>query len=299
MANETKRFFLKELTRRFGTLRRLGNSQSLFEMGNGAARIYVRYSKKHSKNQAFYGLRKEDVQMIEGRPSVLCFLWNDQKEPLLIPFAEYEDLFATVPPANDGQYKVQVYEQNDITELYIPKAGRFNVESCFGWSSLENLVNASILKVPDLSHSQVQTLLGSIGTRKGFDIWVPANDRMKMDWSLTSQFDCCHKFPPGLDSVKWVVGEIDIIWIERGSGIAKAFFEVEHSTPIYSGLLRFNDVHLVAPQLNASFSVVSNDERRSLFVRQLNRPTFQMSGLGKVCNFLEYRNVYEWHDRVR
>ena len=42
MANEIKISFLEEFTTRFGRLHRLGKSQSLYELGDGAARIYIR-----------------------------------------------------------------------------------------------------------------------------------------------------------------------------------------------------------------------------------------------------------------
>ena len=77
------------------------------------------------------------------------------------------------------------------------------------------------------------------------------------------------------------------------------FTTVEHSTPIYSGLLRFNDVHLMLPDLAIRFGIVSNDPRRALFVRQLGRPTFKASGLKEICTFFEYQNVFGWHQRIR
>ena len=77
-----------------------------------------------------------------------------------------------------------------------------------------------------------------------------------------------------------------------------ALFEVEHSTPIYSGLLRLNDIHLLSPYSKATYSIVSNDDRRNLFVRQLNRPTFTMSTLRENCTFLLYPNVFTWHKRI-
>ena len=104
-------------------------SQSLYEMGNGACRIYVRYSKIHGSNSTFYGLRQEDLRLLEGHAAVICFLWEGQCEPLLVPFVDYEDVFRSLSPAGDGQYKVQVYIQGDATELYIAGAGRFNVEA--------------------------------------------------------------------------------------------------------------------------------------------------------------------------
>jgi hypothetical protein len=104
--------------------------------------------------------------------------------------------------------------------------------------------------------------------------------------------------PYGFEKVNDVLGEVDVIWLQRGSNEIKALFEVEHSTPIYSGLLRFNDVHLAAPTLRSRYSIVANSERKSVFVKQLLRPTFKLSGLGDLCNFLEYADVYNWHQRV-
>jgi hypothetical protein len=40
---------------------------------------------------------------------------------------------------------------------------------------------------------------------------------------------------------------IDVIWFRRGTGHPVRFFEVEHSTSVYSGLLRFNDVMIDFP----------------------------------------------------
>jgi hypothetical protein len=300
MANETKTAFLQELTDRYGSLRKLERSQSLYEIGDGVARVYIRYSRIHSRDRTFYGLREEDLQKLEGRPSLICFLWNGQTEPLLVPFSEYEDVFQSTSPAGDGQYKVQVYLQDDGTELYIAKAGRFNVEGHFGWGEMEALIDSARLEtVPEFSHSQMQTLLGAIGATKSYDIWIPSSDRTKLDWSITNRFECRGVLPYGFESVEDSLQEVDVIWIHRGSSELRALFEVEHSTPIYSGLLRFNDIHLAAPGLRPGFSIVANDARRSLFVRQLNRPTFQTSGLNKLCTFLEYANVFGWHNRIR
>ena len=105
--------------------------------------------------------------------------------------------------------------------------------------------------------------------------------------------------PYRFGSVNYILSEIDVIWIERGAGKLRGLFEVEHSTPVYSGLLRFNDIHLVSPEIGARFSVVSNVERRSLFVRQLKRPTFRTSRLDEICTFLDYADVLRWHNRIR
>lgn len=297
MANITKASFLHELGQRFGRFERFGDSLSLFKIKGTEVRVYIRYSKTHERQRTWYGLRKSDLELLQGYPSLICFLWEGQEEPLLIPYADYEDIFDSLQPANDGQYKVQVLLQEDATELYIARAGRFNVEGYIGWAPIENFIKSSEYQHPELSHTQVQTLLGSIGLNKEFDIWIPFSDRSKLDWTIASPF-MMRNVLYGFEQFVDTLSEIDVIWLKRGSNEIKALFEVEHSTPIYSGLLRFNDVHLAVPTLNARYSIVANSERRSVFVKQLNRPTFRLSGLGDACNFLEYADVHNWYERL-
>ena len=299
MANNTKTEFLKLMVSRYGRLRKLAKSQSLFEIGDGRARVYIRYSKLHPRSRTFYGLREEDLRQLDGHRSVICFLWDEQTQPLIVPYSDYEEVFRSVSPASDGQYKAMVHLPEHATELYIAQAGRFNVEACYGWTELDSLIElATDGCALEFTHSQIQTLLGAIGSAKAYDVWVPQSDRSKLDWQIAEHFDCRESLPYGYEPVQETLEQVDVIWIQRGTSHLDSLFEVEHSTPVYSGLLRFNDIHLVTPNLTPRFGVVSNDSRRSLFVRQLNRPTFQRSGLNKLCTFLEYRNVFAWFNRV-
>lgn len=299
MANIIKETFLSELKKRFGSSKKLGNSHSLFEVGDGAVRIYIRYSKIHGTGRGFYGLRKQDLQELKGVPSIICFLWNDQDTPLIIPYSQYEDVFDSSSPSSDGQYKAQIILKGDETELYLANSGRFNVGENFGWGILENILDSTKLEhIPEFSHSQIQSILGAIGVTKGYDIWVPMNDRNNLDWSLVKPFHCRKNFPEKFSQIAHIAQEIDVIWFKNGSSNITALFEVEHSTPIYSGLLRFNDFHLINNSESPDFRIVANQTRRSIYSRQLNRPTFQTSGLHQLCSFLNYANVYNWYSRL-
>jgi hypothetical protein len=299
MPNSIKEAFLKKLEKTFGKPVKLQNSLSLFEIGNGSCKLYIRYSKIHSRNQTFYGLRIEDMKQLQASNSVIVFLWDNQDEPMFIPFGEFEDVWSETAPASDGQIKVQVFLKNNQTILYIANAGRFNVEAFIGWHILERIFNKSNLGIiPDFSHSQIQTLIGEIGTRRGYDIWIPPIDRNKLDWNLTHPFGMKNELPDRYSAILDTIKEIDIVWIKKGSSDLTALFEVEHSTPIYSGLLRFNDLYIHEPNLTNQYNIVSNELRRSLFLRQINRPTFRLSGLSKICNFMEYKDVYMWFNQT-
>jgi len=189
MPADVKQLFLADLYQRFPASKKMPRSQSLYDLGPGLGRVYIRYSKLHPGGRTFYGLRKIDLHELEGHTSTICFLWDEQTEPLLVPFADFEDVFQIIAPADDGQYKAQIYVGGESTELYIACAGRFNVDGYFGWS--EHVVHPSadaIAFARQMTHSQVQTLLGSIGNRKGHNIWIPPIDRGRMDWTLSSPF---------------------------------------------------------------------------------------------------------------
>ena len=98
---------------------KMPGSQSLFDLGNDC-RLYIRYSKVHDKRRTFYGLRKTDLRNLEGHRSLICFLWDGQREPLLIPYGEFEDVFAELSPADDGQFKGAILSATDSTGLYLP-----------------------------------------------------------------------------------------------------------------------------------------------------------------------------------
>lgn len=299
MPNQVKLDFLNELKQRFGEIKKLPNSQSLFEIGNGLSRIYIRYSKIHGRNQAFYGIRKKDLKELEGFNSFICFLHNKQKEPIFVSYNDFEEILNSLTPSSDDQIKSSIFIQEDGMELYIANAGRFNIEGYMGWDYFSAKIDLSkIDTTPELNHSQIQTILGSIGITKGYNIWIPLIDRNKLDWNFVSKFDCIKELPDRYERINQIIREIDIIWLYRGSSEVNALFEVEHSTPIYSGLLRLNDLHIVESELKPKYSIVSNDARRDLFFRQINRPTFKVSGLIDYCNFLNYKDVFSWYNRI-
>lgn len=296
---EIKQQFLGEVVKRLPTLRRSNASHSLFEVPETGVRLYLRYSKTHERGNAFFGLRDIDLRLLEGRRALICFLWDNQPLPLLVPYAAFESIFSSAKAASDGQFKVQIYPNSQTTELYVGGLGRYNVDGYLGWHELDNLVHArNGVKNKAYTHGQIQTLLAAIGHAKGNDVWLPAANRMALDWTLTPRFSWQLALPQPFKSVEPILAEIDVVWIKRGSSELTALFEIEHSTPVYSGLLRFNDVHLNAPNLRTRFSIVANDARRDLFARQINRPTFQRSGLSDLCTFMEYANVVDWHRRI-
>ena len=55
------------------------------------------------------------------------------------------------------------------------------------------------------------------------------------------------------------IEQIDVIWL-KGHSIVRAF-EVEHTTSIYSGLLRMADLLALQPNMNINLHIVAPDNR--------------------------------------
>lgn len=298
MSNTPKDEVLELIRHRFGDVSKLPGGNSLFVVGNDAARIYFRYSKVHENGRTFFGLRQVDLRQLEAHNSFICLLTDRQTVPVVVPFADFEELFRQAQPAVDGQCKVQLTSKGGPVELYVPKQGRFNVEGYVGLEGLQRSLEADRLREPmSFSHSQVQTLLAEIGQLKGYDVFVPASDAGKISWSNPDGFRIRQNVPMEIKELGPLLSEIDVVWVTPASNLIEGVFEVEHTTTIYSALLRFNDVLLTDSRVSR-FSVVSEEGRRSLFARQLFRPTFMKSGLSELTSFLEYSNVSSWHSRM-
>ena len=294
MANLFVQNIYNKIEADFGKLKKVGNGNSLFEISSNGVLIYFRYSKLTKKSRlssGFYGLRREDIRLLSGKKSFICFVWDSFDEPILVPFSNYEYDFGLFPPSSDGQYKAHILFKNSATEFYLANVGKFNIDSFIGLSQLYSF-SIHKLKVPILSHSQVQSLLCSIGVKKGFDLWVPDSDKLKMDYSIVDFAKMRNKLPIYSSDIDNIISEIDVIWFENSKPVS--FFEVEHSTPIYSGLLRFNDVLLTISGVD-NFNIVAENEREGKFSREIRRPTFGQNKLIDKVTFLDYENIYNWH----
>ena len=138
----------------------------------------------------------------------------------------------------------------------------------------------------EISHAQVQWLLATIGKQLGCKIWIAANDQGR-EWKGGRLGDMSIKELPslGLDSAtQSVIRLIDVLWL-KGTNQVAAAFEIEHTTSIYSGLLRMSDLTASSPNLNFPLYIVAPEARLPQVRNQLSRPTFQTLELHKRCGF--------------
>jgi hypothetical protein len=85
----------------------------------------------------------------------------------------------------------------------------------------------------------MQWKLALLGLKAGERIWIPAGDQARLQ--KLYDFDRCDReFASGIDLPHSYVENIDVVWKQEFR--IDAAYEVENSTAIYSGLLRFADL---------------------------------------------------------
>lgn len=150
---------------------------------------------------------------------------------------------------------------------------------------------ADDLPAPEISdHLRMQWTLLNLGLKAGSKVWIPNGDQGRIEREY--KFDQFEKdFAAGLDTQTRYVENIDVVWKEEFR--IDAAFEIENSTSIYSGLLRFSDLTLVAPNTLYPLFIVAPRDKRNRLIEQLRRPTFQKLRLDRKVRYLPYEAVDE------
>lgn len=155
-------------------------------------------------------------------------------------------------------------------------------------------------KPPEARQSiQIQGKLARIGAVMGFRVWIPRPDRVRVTELLEAreQAALLDELPLNYDNTTLDTIElIDVLWL-KGRSIARAF-EVEHTTAVYSGLLRMADLLALQPNMDIRLHIVAPDERHDKVFREMKRPVFSLldrGPLSKSCTFISYENVEAIH----
>lgn len=144
--------------------------------------------------------------------------------------------------------------------------------------------------------AHIQALLAMLGEKMGFTIWLPRNDRAAVlhEWK-PSDGALLDTLPLNYDEITLqTVERIDVLWLKRRA-IARAF-EVEHTTAVYSGILRMADLIALQPNMDIKLHIVAPSIRREKVFSEIQRPVFSFLDRGPLkdyCTFIPYDSLVE------
>lgn len=134
-------------------------------------------------------------------------------------------------------------------------------------------------------HTHIQWLLTKIGHKVGCQVWIAINDHSKI-WKGERLGDLSLKTLPVLVGSEFqrIISRIDVLWIQND--VVVAAYEIEHTTEVYTGLLRLYDLGNLFLEQNVQLCVVAPKERFGRVQFELSRPTFHAHAMRKSCIIL-------------
>jgi len=157
----------------------------------------------------------------------------------------------------------------------------------------------------DITHDEIQWKLLAFGSqidKEQLDLWVAKGDQKKsFQGNRFSDIRGVKQSLPGMfdKHTRKIIEYIDVLWLS-GFGIVAAL-EIEHTTSIYSGLLRMSDLVTLMPGLRINLYIVAPDKRRDKVKSEINRPTFSNLKLPVKCKYIAYSkflNLYQKHSNA-
>jgi hypothetical protein len=142
--------------------------------------------------------------------------------------------------------------------------------------------------------SRIQALIAQIGARMGLSIWIPRADRgaVLKEWKDSGQ-SLLERLPLNYDDTTLrTIEQIDVLWL-RGRSIVRAF-EVEHTTSVYSGILRMADLLALQPNMDIRLHIVAPGAKREKVFQEIRRPVFSLlekGPLAESCTYLSYDSL--------
>ena len=149
-----------------------------------------------------------------------------------------------------------------------------------------------IFKIRESEHSKMVYLLGVLGQKLGYDIWIGMREqgesynKVKLS-SLINNKRLVFRFIPvtDLDRVK----QIDVIWLDEGR--AKYEFEVENTTAITEAIVRGSNI----PHDTIKRLIIIPKEREKLLYRKLEEPILKERVIADRWNFIFYGDLEKFY----
>lgn len=145
----------------------------------------------------------------------------------------------------------------------------------------------------EYSHYFFQGLVVEIGNLKGFETFVPPQDKnrpfAKQKLGNVTTLTKLHEFT--FADILRKAQSIDVAWFNTRR-FPNSFFEIEHSTDIYNSLLKFVEFQ----DFRTNFYIVADAQRRAEFESKISQSAF--APIKPFVKFWNYDSVVDLHAKA-
>jgi len=170
-------------------------------------------------------------------------------------------------------------------EIFKIRPGLWALESYRQRLGLEDQITESP-KVREETHSYYQGILVSLGNLKGFQTFVPQQDKNRpYVGKPLKEIRTLQEMPSfSYDEIIRRSSTIDVLWFNSRL-MPNSFFEVEHSTDIQNSLLKYVDLQ----DFFVRMFIVADENRKAEFEQKRNYKAFEE--ISSRVHFLTYESL--------
>lgn len=145
----------------------------------------------------------------------------------------------------------------------------------------------------EYSHYFFQGLVVEIGNLKGFETFIPSQDKNRpyanQKLGSVASLSRLHEFT--FSDILRKAQSIDVSWFNKRR-FPNSFFEVEHSTDIYNSLLKFVEFQ----DFRTNFYIVADAQRQAEFESKISQSAF--TPIKPFVKFWNYDSVVDLHAKA-
>lgn len=155
--------------------------------------------------------------------------------------------------------------------------------------------NKDSQELKEFNHSYYQGLLIKMGNLKGYNTFVPNQDKNRLflneKLSALSTLDVLPDYSyPHLVKRS---SSVDVIWFNERE-MPHSFFEVEHSTDIQNSLVKFNDLQ----DFYARMIIVADKKRKQEYLQKIKYSSFAYLNKKERVSFLDYETLNKQYETI-
>ena len=288
------------LARRYGAPRQFGKAQ-VFTFGSSLT-CSINYSKLLRGQKFFYAIPSDVLNDDKSFPKTehgefVVLICGAADQVLVMPREFVLKMMTNVPSR-----RVDVFLESGSYILQTTKHPKENVSDYLNAYPRINEAtpqtgeNATGEEKEGRIHVKMQWNLMALGRAEGCGVWVPTNDRNLSYRGQAFSELSLNRLPNfGFDeNTRRIVQNIDVLWLAKN--VIRKAFEIEATTSVYSGLLRFSDLVLAQPNIKIELYIAAAKSKRDRVLTQLTRPTFHP--LHRSCRFLSFESIEESVSRL-
>ncbi len=226
-------------------------------------------------------------------PSIVIRLDKTQKE------FSFDDIYKPLLPLLANGKTTEKKEIIAVLADYAEEteSGKWKMKKPKVQITLEPVLSTKLPTTPsEMTHDNIILMLAKLGEYAGCSVHIGKTERKRNKELDKIGVPDLHTLPLETAVLK-VIEQIDILWLKNKTIVTA--FEVEETTPVYSGLARFSDLVKSMPNIRMKAYVVAPEIKTQKVITEFNRGTFKEIAKKEKWRYILYSDLARMYETIQ